>query len=147
MPRSRDRRGRGHGYSRDEHDYDTAEGKRALLAYNSLAQVPTLILPDGKAMTETSAITLYIDELVPQAELAPPVGDPLRRELLHRLMFIVAAIYPTFTYGDEPSKWGCGAELAPRTRIARRYGDTSRPWRSGRGFSASASRSSISTSA
>ena len=35
----------------------------------------------------------------------PDVRDPLRREFLRWLMFLVAAVYPTFTYGDEPAKW------------------------------------------
>ena len=109
----------GIGYVREEHDFASAEGKRALLPYNPLAQVPTLILPDGAVMTETAAIALYIDELVPQAELAPARGDPLRRELLRWLTFIVAAVYPTFTYGDDPSKWSCGAELARATNAHR----------------------------
>jgi GST-like protein len=65
------------------------------------AQVPTLILPDGTVMTESAAIILYIDGLVPQLGLVPPVKDPLRRDFLRWLMFLVAAVYPTFTYGDE----------------------------------------------
>src|SRR5262249_38154521 len=32
-------------------------------------------------------------------------GDPLRREALRWLVFLVAAVYATFTYGDEPPKW------------------------------------------
>ena len=56
-------------------------------------------------MTESAALILYIDGLVPSAGLVPAVKDPQRRDLLRWLMFIVAAIYPTFTYGDDPAKW------------------------------------------
>ena len=102
-------------YEREEHDYDSEAGRAALLQYNPLAQVPTLIAPDGGVVTETAALALHLDELVPGAGLLPPVGDPLRREALRQLVFVVAAIYPTFTYGDSPAKWGCGEELRKAT--------------------------------
>jgi GST-like protein len=92
-------------YDREEVDYATPEGHDKLVEVNPLAQVPTVILPDGTVMTESAAIVLYIDGLVPELGLVPSVRDPLRRELLRWLMFLVAAVYPTFTYGDEPEKW------------------------------------------
>lgn len=96
----------GIAYDREEVDYlkDSPERER-LRALNPLVQVPTLVLPDGAVMTETAAIALYVDELVPDAGLLPPPRDPLRREALRWLVFVVGAIYPTFTYGDEPEKW------------------------------------------
>ncbi|HEU0036010.1 MAG TPA: cupin domain-containing protein [Kofleriaceae bacterium] len=93
-------------YDRDEVDYtQPGPARDRLVALNPLAQVPTMILPDGGVMTETLAIVLHVDELVPAAGLLPPIGDPLRREALRWLAFVVAAIYPTFTYGDDPKKW------------------------------------------
>ncbi len=105
----------GIAYDREEHDYESEAGRAALLAKNPLAQVPTLIAPDGGVMTETAALALHVDELAPKAGLLPPVGDPLRREALRQLVFLVAAVYPTFTYGDNPAKWGCGDELKKST--------------------------------
>lgn len=93
-------------FDREEVNYDTAEGHDAIAAAgNPLAQVPTVILPDGTLMTESAAIVLYIDGLVPELGLVPAVKDPHRREFLRWLMFLVAAVYPTFTYGDNPKKW------------------------------------------
>jgi GST-like protein len=93
-------------YDREEADYATKEGHDKLTdAGNPLAQVPTVILPDGTLMTESAALVLYIDGLVPELGLVPAQRDPHRREFLRWLMFLVAAIYPTFTYGDEPAKW------------------------------------------
>jgi GST-like protein len=92
-------------YEREEVDYATPEGHARLAVVNPLAQVPTVILPDGTIMTESAALVLYIDGLVPELGLVPSVRDPLRREFLRWLMFMVAAVYPTFTYGDEPKKW------------------------------------------
>jgi GST-like protein len=93
-------------YDRDEVDTSTpGPALDALRALNPLAQVPTVVMPDGAVMTETAAIVLHVDELVPEAGLLPPPRDPLRREALRWLMFLVSAVYPTFTYGDEPEKW------------------------------------------
>jgi GST-like protein len=108
----------GIAYEREEHDYDSEAGRAALLARNPLAQVPTLVAPDGGVMTETAAIALHVDEIAPKG-LLPAAGDPLRREALRQLVFLVAAIYPTFTYGDNPAKWGCGDELRRATDAQR----------------------------
>ena len=124
----------GIAYDREEHDYESEAGRAALLAKNPLAQVPTLVAPDGGVMTETAAIALHVDELVPGAGLLPPVGDPLRREALRHLVFVVAAIYPTFTYGDNPARWGGGDALraatdAHRERLWRHLEGVARgPW-------------------
>jgi GST-like protein len=93
-------------YDREEVDYTKPSPARdRLLALNPLGQVPTVVAPDGAIMTETAAIALHIDELVPAAGLFPAAHDPLRREALRWLMFLIAAVYPTFTYGDDPAKW------------------------------------------
>jgi GST-like protein len=92
-------------YEREEVNYETTEGHDKLAEVNPLAQVPTVVLPDGTVMTESAALVLYIDGLVPELGLVPQVRDPQRRELLRWLMFLVAAVYPTFTYGDDPKKW------------------------------------------
>lgn len=109
----------GIAYDREEHDYESEAGRAALLAKNPLAQVPTLLAPDGAVMTETAALALHVDEIAPKAGLLPPIGDPLRREALRQLVFLVSAIYPTFTYGDNPAKWGCGDELRDATNAHR----------------------------
>ena len=96
----------GIAYDREEVDYTQAgPALEALRALNPLGQLPTLVMPDGAVMTETAAIALHVDELVPAAGLLPPPRDPERREALRWLIFLVGAVYPTFTYGDEPEKW------------------------------------------
>ena len=35
----------------------------------------------------------------------PPKGDPGRLAFLRWSTFLVAAVYPTFSFGDEPAKW------------------------------------------
>lgn len=108
-------------YDREETDYSTATGRDRLLAYNPLAQVPTVLLPDGTVMTESLAIVLHLHDLKPALGLVPPVGDPLRPIALRYLTFLVAAIYPTFTYGDDPSRWvGDAASALKESTLAHR---------------------------
>jgi GST-like protein len=93
-------------YTVDYVDYASpGPGRDRLLRANPLGQVPTLLLPDGTVMTESAAIALYIADRAPQAGLVPGVNDPLRPVFLRWLIFLVAALYPTFTYGDDPAKW------------------------------------------
>jgi len=90
----------------EEVDYSSDSPTRArLLAVNPLAQVPALVLPGKRVLTESLAILHYIDDRAPQAKLIPPKGDPAREDFYRWAVFIVAALYPTFTYGDDPKKW------------------------------------------
>ena len=96
----------GIAYDHEEVDYNQPGPVRdRLLALNPLGQVPTVVLPDGSVMTESAAIVLHLDDIAPAAGLLPAAGDPLRREALRWLVFMIAAVYPTFTYGDDPQKW------------------------------------------
>lgn len=90
----------------DEVDYAAGSATRArLLEVNPLGQVPALLLPGGGVLTESLAIVQYVDDLAPDAGLVPRAGDPARIAFLRWSAFIVAALYPTWTYGDEPVKW------------------------------------------
>jgi GST-like protein len=105
-------------FEREEIDYATPGPQRdRLLAANPIGQVPTVIFPDGSVMTESAAIVLHLDEIAPGAGLLPSAGDPLRKEALRWLVLFVAALYPTFTYGDHPARW-IGAEAGPALREA-----------------------------
>ena len=88
--------------------FKSAEARRMLAEVNPLAQVPTLVLPDGSIMTESAAITLYLAEFTGEETLAPPPGSAERQTFLRWLVYIVANIYPTYTYGDEPSRFVSG---------------------------------------
>lgn len=94
---------------------DTGWHSGPLRKLNPLGQVPTLVLPDGAVMTESAAILLHLTEAAPQAGLAPTQGDPSRPQFLRWLVFLVGAIYPTFTYGDRPERWLPGREDAGET--------------------------------
>ncbi len=90
---------------------------KRLAGVNPLGQVPTLLLPDGSVMTESAAMLLYLSELAPKAGLAPPPGDAQRPVFLRWLVFPVAALSPTFSYGDDPTRW-VGEDAGPKLRKA-----------------------------
>jgi len=87
-----------------------------LLSLNPLGQVPTLVLDDGAVMTESAAILLYLNELAPEAGLLPAPGAEGRAAFLNRFIRLVAAIYPTFTYGDDPGRWTISGDAAHTLR-------------------------------
>ncbi|HEX4502541.1 MAG TPA: glutathione S-transferase family protein [Scandinavium sp.] len=70
---------------------------------NPLCQVPTLRLEDGTIMTESAAIALMILDKHP--ELAPAIGMPQRHLFQRLLVWLVANVYPTFTYADYPERF------------------------------------------
>jgi GST-like protein len=76
-----------------------------LLAINPLGEIPALQLADGTVLTETAAITLWLGDQFPQAGLVPALGDARRVQFLRQLIWLVAAVYPTFTYGDHPERY------------------------------------------
>jgi GST-like protein len=91
---------------------DVGWTSRTLVPLNPLGQVPTLVMPDGSVMTESAAIVLHLAERYPTAGLAPAPDDAVRAAFLRWLIFLVSAIYPTFTYGDVPKRWVGGDETA-----------------------------------
>ena len=82
-----------------------AGSRERLARVNPLAQIPTLVLPDGTVMTESAAITLLLADVTGSTGLVPASGDPARPAFLRWLVFLVASLYPTFTFADEPSRF------------------------------------------
>ena len=81
------------------------DAKTRLEKVNPLAQVPTLVLPDGSVMSESAAITLLLADITGRDSLVPGPGAPERAKFLRWLVFLVANIYPTFTYADDPARF------------------------------------------
>jgi GST-like protein len=89
------------------------EARARMQPLNPLAQVPVLVLPGGEVMTESAAITLHLADLTGRDDLVPGSKAPQRAAFLRWLVFVVANVYPTFTYGDIPERFvkaeGAGA--------------------------------------
>ncbi|HEY0418091.1 MAG TPA: glutathione S-transferase family protein [Acetobacteraceae bacterium] len=85
--------------------FKSAQARAELAPLNPLSQLPTLELPGGEIMTESAAITLHLADVTGSKALVPPPGDPHRPGFLRWLVFLVANIYPTFTYADDPARF------------------------------------------
>jgi GST-like protein len=126
--------------------FASAASRDRLAVVNPLAQVPTLVLPDGQIMTESAAITLHLADVTGRRDLVPAAGDAARPAFLRWLMFLVANIYPTFTYADDPARFvsDAAAQKAFRDTVdayaARLWGQVEAmvgaPWFLGERFSA-----------
>jgi GST-like protein len=84
---------------------DPVAVQRAMRGVNPVLQVPALILPSGEVMTETAAMTLYLADVAGTDALVPTASAPERAAFLRWLIFLVAAVYPSFAYGDVPTRF------------------------------------------
>jgi glutathione S-transferase len=108
------------------------------LAINPMGKVPAL--RDGEAtLAEAAAICAYVAERVPQAKLAPPLGDPRRAKYLQWLFFAPSCIEPAliqmFTRLEVPAStaaWGSADQVFDVLERALETG----PWLLGDTFSA-----------
>lgn len=85
--------------------FRTPGAREKLEKVNPLAQVPTLVMPDGSIMSESAAITLLLADITGRDVLVPGPTAPERAKFLRWLVFLVANIYPTFTYADDPARF------------------------------------------
>jgi GST-like protein len=81
------------------------DSRAKLEKVNPLAQIPTLEMPDGSVMSESAAITLLLADVTARDSLVPAPNAGERAKFLRWLVFIVANIYPTFTYADDPARF------------------------------------------
>ncbi|HCQ7754964.1 glutathione S-transferase family protein [Citrobacter sp. 50677481] len=86
-----------------------------LLKLNPLCQVPTLTLENDAVMSETAAIALMVLDRRP--ELAPPVGSAERQQFQRLLIWLVANVYPTYTFADYPERWSPQAPEALKKNV------------------------------
>ena len=81
---------------------------------NPMGRVPTLLLPDGTVVTESTAILLTLEARHPEAGLLPPATDPGRATALRWMMLAASEIYPCVTRNDYPERFGADpASIAP----------------------------------
>lgn len=102
--------GMGYDFERIGDLFKSATARQMLAEVNPVMQIPTLVMEDGTIMTESAAITLYLAELSGNHSLVPAPGNAERSAFLRWLIFLVASVYPTYTYGDDPSRFVSGPE-------------------------------------
>ena len=126
--------------------FKSAASRQRLASVNPLAQIPTLVLDDGRVMTESAAITLHLADLTGDDSLVPGAGHASRVAFLRWLMFIVANVYPTYTYADDPTRFVAASDAPQNFKSAvdqyaqKLYGilegEAREPWFLGERFSA-----------
>jgi GST-like protein len=80
-----------------------------LLKVNPLGQIPTLVLPDGSALSESAAILIHLGEAYPESALLP--RDPgARAQAVRGLVFIAANCYAAISIIDFPERWCVDAD-------------------------------------
>lgn len=89
-----------------------------LLKLNPLGQIPTLVLEDGSAMSESAAILIHLGETHPDSGLLPADASA-RAQVLRGLVFIAVNCYAAISIIDYPERWceGADADEALQERI------------------------------
>lgn len=94
-----------HRFERVGHLFEDAAARESLAKVNPLAQIPTLITPDGQVLSESVAITLLLAETCGSEDWVPAAESPERARYLRWQLFLVSSVYPTFTYADDPARF------------------------------------------
>jgi GST-like protein len=75
-----------------------------LLRVNPLGQIPTLVLDDGTALSESAAILIYLATAHPDSKLLPAHASA-RAQAIRGLVFIAANCYSAISIIDYPERW------------------------------------------
>ena len=94
----------------------TNEAFADLLKINPLGQIPTLVLPDGSALSESAAILLHLGDAHPDSGLLPRDASA-RAQAMRGLVFIAANCYAAISVIDFPERWCKDADEATQERI------------------------------
>lgn len=96
--------------------WDRESSLDELARVNPLKQIPTLVLPDGTALTESAAILMHLGLAHPGSALLPT--EPLPRALaLRGLVFIAANCYSAISVGDFPERWTTATDEASHAAV------------------------------
>ena len=87
----------------------------AYTAINPMGKVPALTHGDV-VVTETAAILMYLADLVPEKQLAPPVGDPARGSYYRWLCFVAGPVEAASTARN------LGLTLTPEQSMSAGFG-------------------------
>lgn len=99
-------------------DYEGGELKSAdYLALNPCGLVPTMVLPDGRAMFEAAAIVMHLCDEHPEAHLAPPPGDPDRPLFYQWMLYLADSPQPTYRRYYYPGRFAADEEDVRRRGI------------------------------
>jgi len=89
--------------------WDTNDAFVELLKVNPLGQIPTLVLDDGTAMSESAAILIHLGGAHPESGLLPRDASA-RAQAVRGLVFIAANCYAAISIIDYPERWCADAD-------------------------------------
>jgi GST-like protein len=84
--------------------WDKNDAYADLLRVNPLGQIPTLVLDDGTALSESAAILIYLATAHPDSKLLP-ANVSARAQAIRGLVFIAANCYSAISIIDYPERW------------------------------------------
>jgi len=93
--------------------WEPGPGLDELTRVNPLAQIPTLVLPNGKVMTESAAILIHLGLSHPDSDLLPK--DP--SQAIRGLVYIAANCYAAIGIVDYPERYCADAGEYVRKNI------------------------------
>lgn len=91
------------------------------LELSPLRQVPVLTLPDGRSITESAAMLIYLADANPGSGLAPAPTAPDRAEFLRALLLQATALYPALLrwfYSERGTVDPAGREAVKEAAVA-----------------------------
>jgi GST-like protein len=89
--------------------WEPNEAFNELLKINPLGQIPTLVLPDGGALSESGAILIHLGLLYPESGLLPGTSAA-NAQALRGIVFIAANCYSAISIIDFPERWCADAD-------------------------------------
>jgi GST-like protein len=92
---------------------------------NPRGEVPTLILPDDIVMTESAAMMIYLADLHPELELAPPAAAANRSRYLRWMLYLATTVYLSDLRMVYPARYSTDPTHAPAIK-ARAIADMAR---------------------
>lgn len=89
--------------------WDKNDAYADLLKVNPLGQIPTLVLDDGSALSESAAILIHLGTEHPDSKLLPDRTSE-RAQAIRGLVFIAANCYAAISIIDYPERWCADAD-------------------------------------
>ena len=105
--------------------WDTNDAFVELLKVNPLGQIPTLVLEDGSAMSESAAILIHLGSAHPESGLLPRDASA-RAQAIRGLVFIAANCYAAISIIDYPERWCADADADDAVKDRIRAGTRTR---------------------
>jgi GST-like protein len=100
----------------DAATWNPGPGLDELTRVNPLAQIPTLLLPDGSVLTESAAILIHLGLTHPASGLLPADAAG-RAQTLRGLVYIPANCYAAIGIIDYPERWCAEPDEKTNKRI------------------------------